>query len=172
MRYRANGTIRLLVLLCAVVVLLVTAGCGGRETKVVPLVAGQRLDLAKDELDDVGVGYEVTGGGALGVVVESHWRVCEQHPGPGRRANSVELVVARSCPGTAARRGRVPDVTGLRLDVAERELGERALEYYVYADDEVIIRSNWTVCSQYPEPGDRAVEVELYVEHFSCDDDD
>ena len=68
---------------------------------------------------------------------------------------SWPTIVARSCPGTTAP-GRVPDVTGLRLDVAERELGARGLEYYVYAEDKVIIRSNWTVCDQFPAPGARA----------------
>ena len=154
---------------------VVLAGCGGRVAKAVPQVEGERLDVAKETLDDAGFGYEVFGGGAFGVVVESHWRVCEQHPRAGRRASSVELVVARSCPESSPRRG-VPDVVGLRLDVAARELGRRGLDYYVYANDEVIIRSNWTVCDQYAAPGDRAddVEVELYVDHFSCDweDDD
>jgi hypothetical protein len=68
--------------------------------------------------------------------------------------------------------GRVPDVVGLSLDEAEEKLGERGLEDYVYAEDEVIIRSFWTVCSQVPGPGARAAAVDLYVEHFSCDGDD
>jgi hypothetical protein len=67
---------------------------------------------------------------------------------------------------------RVPDVVGLRLDEAEETLGARGFEDYVYAEDEVIIRSNWTVCSQVPGPGRRAAEVDLYVQHFSCDGDD
>jgi beta-lactam-binding protein with PASTA domain len=149
---------------------LIVAGCGGIERKRVPRVDGRRLDLAKERLDEAGLGYEVIGGGAFGIVVESHWRVCEQHPKAGRKASSVELVVARSCPGSAP--GRVPGVVGLRLDAAERELGSRGLEYYVYSDDEVIIRSNWSVCGQDPSPGKRATEVDLYVEHFSCDGED
>lgn len=157
--------------LIAVAAVLLTAGCGGQEADIVPAVEGQRLDLAQSELDDAGLGYEVTGGGAFGVVVTSHWRVCEQHPGPGQHARSVELVVARTCPRPAPA-DVVPDVTGLRLDVAEDELGERGLEYYVYPEGDVIVRSNWTVCSQYPEPGELAGVVELYVDHFSCDDDD
>jgi len=154
----------------------VLAACGGREAKPVPRVSGDRLDVAKETLDDADLGYEVIGGGAFGVVVDSHWQVCEQHPRPGRSASSVELVVARSCPQSFPRRG-VPDVVGLRLDAAEAELGRRGLEYYVSSEDKVIIRSNWTVCDQSPAPGGRAddVEVELYVDRFSCDsegDDD
>jgi hypothetical protein len=65
-------------------------------------------------------------------------------------------------------------VVGLRLDAAERELGRRGLEYYVYAEDKVIIRSNWTVCDQSSAPGGRVdeVELELYVDRFSCDLED
>jgi beta-lactam-binding protein with PASTA domain len=164
---------RCIVFVPALLLCVLLAGCGGHETRPVPRVDGKRLDVAKETLDDAGLGYEVIGGGAFGVVVESHWRVCEQHPRAGRRASSVELVVARSCPQRSLRRG-VPNVVGLRLDAAEDELGRRGLEYDVYADDEVIIRSNWTVCDQYPAAGDRAhdVEVELYVDRFSCDWED
>ena len=134
----------------AAALVLAATGCGSTRVAPVPNVTGERLDVAKDTLDGAGLDSEVTGGGAFGVIVESHWRVCEQHPDPGVRAASVELIVARSCPGTTAP-GRVPDVTGLRLDVAERELGARGLEYYVYDSEKVIIRSNWTVCDQYPQ---------------------
>lgn len=61
---------------------------------------GKRLDLAQKSLDDAGLGYEVIGGGALGVVVRRNWQVCEQRPRAGRRAKSVELLVGRSCIGT------------------------------------------------------------------------
>ena len=158
----------------AAVLLVAVAGCGGgREARTVPSVAGERLDVAQEELDDAGVGSEVIGGGAFGVVVRSHWRVCEQHPRPGRVARSVELVVARSCPGRHLP-GRVPDVTGLRLDVAEDLLVEDDLGFDVYEEGlgHVVIESNWTICSQYPDPAAIADEVELYVERFSCEDDD
>lgn len=158
-------------LLCVGALMLALAGCGDVTAKRVPNVAGDRLDVAKERLDDAGLGYEVIGGGAFGVVVESRWQVCEQSPRPGRRAKSVDLVVARSCPAES-RPGEVPAVEGLRLDVAERVLGDRGLEYYVYPDGKVLISANWTVCDQYPAPGDPAAEVELYVEHFSCEDDD
>jgi beta-lactam-binding protein with PASTA domain len=157
---------------CAVVLLFAVAGCGGREARTVPDVAGQRLDVAQEELDDLGLGSEVIGGGTFGVVVRSHWRVCEQHPSPGRVAKSVELVVARSCPGRHVP-GTVPNVAGLRLDVAKDLLVEDDLAFDVYEEGlgDVVIESNWTVCSQYPAPGAVADEVELYVER-SCEDDD
>lgn len=74
-------------------------GCGGEANRV-PDVEGKRLDLAQESLDDAGLGYEVIGGGALGVVVRKNWQVCEQRPKAGRRAKSVELLVGRSCIGT------------------------------------------------------------------------
>jgi hypothetical protein len=52
-------------------------------------------------------------------------------------------------------------------------LEEDGLGFEVYEEGlgEVVVKSVWTVCSQYPEPGENATEVELYVERF-CDDDD
>jgi beta-lactam-binding protein with PASTA domain len=166
-------TTKRLQLSCAVVLLFAVAGCGGRDARSAPDVTGERLDVAQEELDDVGLGSEVIGGGTFGVVVRSHWRVCEQHPGPGRVAKSVELVVARSCPERHVP-GTVPNVTGLRLDIAKDELAEDDLANDVYEEGlgDVVIESDWTVCSQYPDPGSVADEVELYVERFSCEDDD
>jgi hypothetical protein len=71
-------------------------GCGG-EAKPVPDVEGKRLDVAQEILDDEGLEYEVIGGGALGVIVRSNWEVCDQRPRAGVEAQSVNLVVARSC---------------------------------------------------------------------------
>lgn len=80
--------------------LLIAGGCGrdaNREASRVPQVEGKRLDVAQELLEDAGLGYEVIGGGALGVIVRSNWEVCEQRPSAGRRAKTVDLVVARSC---------------------------------------------------------------------------
>ena len=80
--------------------MLIAGGCGGganREATRVPQVEGKRLDVAQEVLDDAGLGYEVVGGGALGVIVRSNWEVCEQRPRAGRRATTVGLVVDRSC---------------------------------------------------------------------------
>jgi PASTA domain len=89
MRYRG-------VLAAAILVALLAGGCGGEANRV-PDVEGKRLDVAQEVLDDAGLGYEVIGGGVFGVVVRSNWEVCEQRPGAGRRAKSVDLIVARSC---------------------------------------------------------------------------
>jgi hypothetical protein len=92
MRYRAP-------LVAALFLAFVAGGCGG-EANPVPDVEGERLDVAQELLDDAGLGYEVIGGGDLGVLVRRNWQVCEQRPRPGRRAKSVDLIVGRSCIGT------------------------------------------------------------------------
>ncbi|MGH2931389.1 MAG: hypothetical protein ACRDKK_00885 [Gaiellaceae bacterium] len=75
------------------------AGSCGGEANRVPQVEGERLDVAQELLDDAGLGYEVIGGGDLGVIVRRNWQVCEQRPRPGKRAKSVDLHVGRSCIG-------------------------------------------------------------------------
>jgi hypothetical protein len=74
-------------------------GCGGEANRV-PDVEGKRLDVAQERLDDAGLGYEVIGGGDLGVVVRRNWQVCEQRPRAGKVAKAVELHVGRSCIGS------------------------------------------------------------------------
>jgi hypothetical protein len=146
----------------------VAGGCGGTANRV-PDVEGDRLDVAQETLDDAGLGYEVIGGGALGVVVRSNWRVCEQRPAPGKRAKSVDLHVARSCPSLPPTQ-TVPNLVGLELDEAKRRLERRGLDYDVEEEGlgEVLVDSNWTVCDQRPYSGERSSSVQLYVEH-SCD---
>ncbi|HET7855861.1 MAG TPA: PASTA domain-containing protein [Gaiellaceae bacterium] len=158
-------------LLALVALLPAVTACGGAGAERAPDVTGERLDVAQERLDDRGLEYEVIGGGALGVVVRSHWVVCEQRPRAGKRTKSVELVIARSCPAVVT--ARVPNVTGLRLDAAKRLVEDRGLEAVVVDQGlgEVLVESNWTVCDQWPYAGERAHSVELYVEHF-CDNED
>jgi len=70
-----------------------------------PDVTGQRLDVALSDLDGLGVGedaVEIVGGGMFGVIDESGWTVCSQRPAALRAAESVRLVVDRTCPDTHA----------------------------------------------------------------------
>ena len=154
-----------------VLLVLVLAGCGGDSHRV-PNVAGDRLDVAAERLEDDGLEYELIGGGTFGVVVKANWFVCEQHPAAGSRASSVELVVARSCPAADAppRPPVVPNFEYEELDDARAEAREAGVEVTVIDDGAgpIVLESNWTVCSQYPSPGERAWTVQLYVEHF-CD---
>jgi hypothetical protein len=164
MRYRP-------VVVLVLAVGFVAGGCGGEANRV-PDVEGERLDVAQERLDDVGLGYEVIGGGALGVVARSNWRVCDQHPAPGKRAKSVELRVERSCPGPGSFE-TVPHLIGLSLDEAKDRLEERGLDYDVDEEGlgEVLVESNWTVCDQWPYSGEQAGFVQIEVEHV-CDDAD
>jgi hypothetical protein len=77
---------------------VLVAGCGGKVApRRVPDVTGDRLDIAEDRLDDLGLRYDAIGGGVLGIVVRSHWVVCSQEPASGRRDTRVELYVERDC---------------------------------------------------------------------------
>jgi beta-lactam-binding protein with PASTA domain len=150
------------------------AACGGRDTHPVPNVTGKRLDVAVDRLEDIGLEYDLLGGGTFGVVIKANWYVCEQHPAGGSRADSVELVVDRSCPAVSEPSVRPPVVPALeyrRLDDARAEAADAGVDVVVHDEGAgpLLVESNWTVCSQYPAPGERAWTVELYVERF-CDD--
>jgi hypothetical protein len=140
---------------------LLLAGCVTTTAQRLPDLRGQRLDLAEDRLDALRVGYDTAGGGAFGVVVRSHWIVCEQSPRPGTVAAAVTLTVERAC-GTPF----VPGVTGLSLDEAEEILDGAGIDYAVEPDwGPVVVDSLWTVCSQDPEPGGPGNRVDLYVAH-------
>jgi hypothetical protein len=73
---------------------------GGGSEASIPDLAGQRLDIAESELDDLGIAYEEVGGGTFGVIDTSAWEVCETRPAAGGAAQVVKLIVAR--PGYSA----------------------------------------------------------------------
>jgi hypothetical protein len=65
-----------------------------------PDVTGKNLDAAKRAIEDAGFAKEVKvdGGGVLGVIRESNWKVCNQSPPAGTQiADSPRLSVDRSC---------------------------------------------------------------------------
>lgn len=76
------------------------AGCGSSEKPTMPDVQGQQLDVALSDIKRAGIDdeAEVIGGGLLGVLDESNWKVCSQTPDAGQ-AVSVQprLTVDRSC---------------------------------------------------------------------------
>ena len=149
--------------------LLLFAGCGGTtKPKRVPDVRGQRLDLAEDRLQARGLDWEEIGGGSLGIVIRSHWLVCDQEPRPGRLGRTVKLVVERECPAVRPQPPVVPDVTGLSLEDATDELDGLGIahdaETYDDEADVPLAEHLWEVCDQDPAPGARASYVELYVD--------
>jgi beta-lactam-binding protein with PASTA domain len=150
---------------------LLAAGCGEGRRQAVPDVRGERLDVAQERLDGLGLRYETIGGGTFGVVVRSHWTVCRQDPRPGVVTRSVRLIVDRWCLEPAPPPGEiVPDVTGDRLDLAEAELERLGFRFEAYPNDAepIVVPENWTVCDQYPSGGEFGRVVELYAEHV-CD---
>jgi beta-lactam-binding protein with PASTA domain len=155
----------------ALTMIFVLAGCGGTaQPKPVPDVRGQRLDLAEDRLDVRGLDYEEIGGGNLGIVIRSHWWVCDQAPAPGRLGKTVKLVVERDCPSPPSPPPVVPNVIGESLEDAEEELDALGIGHdaETYDDDEPVVDHLWEVCDQDPGWGERAHFVELYVDR-DCD---
>lgn len=161
--------VRSVTLVAAIALLLGATACGSTAPKAAPDVTGERLDVAENALDASGLRYRTVGGGALGIVVRSHWTVCRQSPRPGIGARSVTLFVARACP--AARPVVVPDVIGDDLDDAESTLEQAGLRVSAESveGDPILVRSLWTVCDQSPAPGLRGRAVELYVAHDCWD---
>jgi hypothetical protein len=67
----------------------------------VPSLAGQRLDVAEQRLDDLGLGSTEAGGGIFGVLLPSDWEVCATTPSADstvRPGSTVRLLIDR--PGT------------------------------------------------------------------------
>jgi beta-lactam-binding protein with PASTA domain len=147
------------------------AGCAEpTKPKRVPDIRGQRLDLAEDRLQARGLDWEEIGGGSLGIVIRSHWWVCDQVPRPGRLGRTVKLVVERECPAARPQPPFVPEVTGLSLEDATDELDGLGIAHdaETYDDDVPLVEHLWEVCSQDPTPGARGSYVELYVDR-NCD---
>jgi hypothetical protein len=65
---------------------------------LVPDVVGQRLDIAKRQLQARQFEVDVDGGGVLGVIRERNWHVTEQHPAAGvylEQGSSVRIKVEK-----------------------------------------------------------------------------
>ena len=89
MRYRAPVA-------AALFLAFIAGGCGG-EANPVPDVEGKRLDVAEELLDDAGLGYEVIGGGDLGVIVRRN---------AGKSASSVPVPASGRSRSTSTSGGR------------------------------------------------------------------
>jgi beta-lactam-binding protein with PASTA domain len=142
----------------------VLTGCGKSDPEVVPDLRYERLDVAEERLDRLGLGYEEVGGGALGIVVRSNWRVCRQEPAPGKKATEVRLIVDRHCPPPPVRQVVLPDLVGDPLEQAEAALEKRDVPYEVASwTGRRLVRAGARVCDQEPDAGRRAEDVILYV---------
>jgi beta-lactam-binding protein with PASTA domain len=79
-------------------------------------------------------------------------------------ATSAVLVLAcTACGGARAR--PVPNVAGLRLDVAENALDAKDFRYRAVGGGAfgIVVRSHWIVCRQRPAERTEATSVTLYV---------
>jgi hypothetical protein len=75
-----------------------TSGGGRADGIEVPSLVGERLDVAEQRLDDLGLDSERVGGGLFGVLDPSAWDVCDTIPAPGataRPGSTVRLLVDR-----------------------------------------------------------------------------
>ena len=65
-----------------------------------PDLAGARLDLAEDYLDQLGVDHDTSGGGLLGIIDAGNWQVCNTTPPRGATVtpdDTAILFVDHSC---------------------------------------------------------------------------
>jgi hypothetical protein len=143
---------------------LALAGCGSSEPQVVPDLRNERLDVAEERLDSLGLGYEEIGGGTFGIVVRSEWQVCGQEPAPGKKASKVRLIVDRYCEPEPVTEVVLPDLLGDPLEAAERALERRDVSYELASwTGGRVVRAGALVCDQEPDAGRRAADVTLYV---------
>jgi beta-lactam-binding protein with PASTA domain len=146
-----------------------TSGAGS-DSKVVPSVVGERLDLAESNLQTVGLRYKEIGGGVFGIVVRSNWQVCQQIPKAGdETSGAVKLVVDRPGECSTVSGGAektIPRLAGERLDVAESRLDDLHIAYQEIGGGlfGIVVRSNWVVCETSPGPGATAQSVKLIVD--------
>jgi serine/threonine protein kinase len=70
----------------------------GEQAIELPDVAGERLDIAEQELRDLGLRIRREGGGLLGIVVPENWEVCDTNPEGGDDTEpgaTVQVIVDR-----------------------------------------------------------------------------
>ncbi|HSJ17596.1 MAG TPA: PASTA domain-containing protein, partial [Solirubrobacterales bacterium] len=77
---------------------LADGGGEGTQGIELPDLAGERLDIADQELSDLGLRSRAEGGGLFGIVESENWEVCETDPAAGeemRPGTTVALAVDR-----------------------------------------------------------------------------
>jgi len=157
-----------------VVASLVCAGCSSKA-ETVPKVAGQRLDVAKHLVEEAGLEHDVIGGGFLDTILpDDRWTVCEQRPIAGSSTedtDSVMLVIDDECDVVGGLEGgRMPDLRGQRLDVAQIDLVRRGIGYRVFDGGGllgVVEPGAWIVCETKPRAGVWLKVTKLFVDK-SC----
>ena len=75
-----------------------TGGTSSPSGVTVPSLAGQPLDAAEQQLDDLGLHSSEVGGGLFGVLIPTDWNVCDTSPGAGTvvdPGSTVRLLIDR-----------------------------------------------------------------------------
>jgi serine/threonine protein kinase len=76
-----------------------TGGTSSPSGVTVPSLAGQPLDAAERQLDELGLQSSEVGGGLFGVLIPSDWNVCDTSPGAGTAVDpgsTVQLLIDRA----------------------------------------------------------------------------
>ncbi|MEU4490065.1 hypothetical protein AB0H94_35210 [Streptomyces purpurascens] len=139
------------------------------KTADLPDLVGKGLQSAQDAAQAAGF-YVLATHDSLGrgrkQVLDRDWKVCFQTPGPGRRTTDTEIGLGvvkldETCPEKDQREspkaaGRMPDFQGKSVKVAREALDPSTSITVTDAsrqDRNVLVESNWKVCSQEPAPG-------------------
>ncbi|MGO4597744.1 DUF4839 domain-containing protein [Terrabacter sp. 2RAF25] len=84
----------------AAIFLLALSACDSGQKPTMPSVVGRQLDVALQDIKLAGFqgDVDVSGGGVLGVIDKSNWKVCKQDPEPGKPVTvTPQVSVDRSC---------------------------------------------------------------------------
>ncbi|MEU0896822.1 Stk1 family PASTA domain-containing Ser/Thr kinase [Streptomyces massasporeus] len=141
----------------------------GAKTADLPNLVGKGLQSAQDAAQAAGF-YVLASHDSLGrgrnQVLDRDWKVCFQTPGPARRATDtkIDLGVVKldeTCPEKDQKEpteaaGKMPDFRGKSVKVARDALDPSTSITVTDAsgqDRNVLVESNWKVCSQKPAAG-------------------
>lgn len=141
----------------------------GAKTADLPSLVGKGLQSAQDAAQAAGF-YVLASHDSLGrgrnQVLDRDWKVCFQTPGPGRRATDTQIDLGvvkldETCPEKDQKEpteaaGKMSDFRGKSVKVARDALDPSTSITVTDAsgqDRNVLVESNWKVCSQEPAAG-------------------
>jgi predicted small lipoprotein YifL len=141
----------------------------GAKTADLPNLVGKGLQSAQDAAQAAGF-YVLASHDSLGrgrnQVLDRDWKVCFQSPGPGRRATDTEIDLGvvkldETCPEKDQKEpteaaGKMPDFRDKSVKAARDALDPSTSITVTDAsgqDRNVLVESNWKVCSQEPAAG-------------------
>ncbi|MFC8090426.1 hypothetical protein [Streptomyces sp. NPDC057301] len=145
------------------------AATEGAKSADLPNLVGEGLQSAQDAAQAAGF-YVLASHDSLGrgrkQVLDRDWKVCFQAPGPGRRATDTEIDLGvvkldETCPAKDQKEpteaaGKMPDFRDKSVKVARDALDPSTSITVTDAsgqDRNVLVESNWKVCSQEPAAG-------------------